>query len=128
MKGQLPAIPRRQTTVCNQVVSATTLTQAAEESDIAYSINVSPTHVAAAWSGHTTAVADKHYRQTTEEHFAKALKPAQQKAQQSASELGGTGTNREARQTKNHEDFFVPRGLPIARVGDTGLEPVTSAV
>ena len=31
-----------------------------------------PTHVAADWLGHSTKIADKHYRQTTAEHFAKA--------------------------------------------------------
>ena len=32
-----------------------------------------PTHVAADWLGHSTTIADKHYRQTTAEHFAKAI-------------------------------------------------------
>lgn len=32
-----------------------------------------PSHVCAAWLGHSTTIADKHYRQTTDDHFAKAL-------------------------------------------------------
>jgi len=31
-----------------------------------------PGHVAAEWLGHTEAVANEHYRQTTAEHYAKA--------------------------------------------------------
>ena len=87
-----------------------------------------PAHVAAEWLGHTTQIADKHYRQTTEDHFDRANGKAQQKAQQSASELEGTGENREERQKEIHEKTNVPRGLPLLGVGDTGLEPVTSAV
>jgi hypothetical protein len=32
-----------------------------------------PSNVAADWLGHSVMIADKHYRQTTDEHFAKAL-------------------------------------------------------
>ncbi len=100
-----------------------------------------PAHVAAEWLGHSSTIADKHYRQTTEEHFVRAIQPtqgiettvdgsgkAQQKAQQSASELGRNGMNTEEGQKEIHGNFAVPRGLPIVGVGDTGLEPVTSAV
>lgn len=38
-----------------------------------------PGHVAAAWLGHSTAIADRHYRQLTESHFAEAVQnPVQQ--------------------------------------------------
>jgi hypothetical protein len=33
-----------------------------------------PTHVAAEWIGHCERVADKHYRQTTRDHFEKAIR------------------------------------------------------
>ncbi len=33
-----------------------------------------PSKVAADWLGHTEAIADKHYRQTTREHFERAIK------------------------------------------------------
>jgi hypothetical protein len=83
-----------------------------------------PAHVAAEWLGHGNTIADKHYRQTTGDHFARATG----KAQQSVSESGGTGVNAEEGQKEIHGNFVVPRGLPIVGVGDTGLEPVTSAV
>lgn len=31
-----------------------------------------PSHVCASWLGHTEAIADAHYRQTTDAHFARA--------------------------------------------------------
>ncbi len=34
-----------------------------------------PTHVAADWLGHSTMIADKHYRQTTADHFARGTAP-----------------------------------------------------
>ncbi|HSA26192.1 MAG TPA: site-specific integrase [Phycisphaerae bacterium] len=37
-----------------------------------------PSHVAAAWLGHTEAIADSFYRQVTEEHFQKAAQKAAQ--------------------------------------------------
>ncbi|MEX1230753.1 MAG: phage integrase SAM-like domain-containing protein [Planctomycetaceae bacterium] len=32
-----------------------------------------PSHVCAAWLGHTEAIADRHYRQVTDEHFEQAI-------------------------------------------------------
>lgn len=32
-----------------------------------------PSKVAADWLGHSTTIADKHYRQTTDQHFDRAL-------------------------------------------------------
>jgi hypothetical protein len=46
------------------------------------------------------------------------------KAQQSVSELGGTGTNMEEGQKEIHRNFNVPRGLPILAVGDPGPAPL----
>jgi hypothetical protein len=34
-----------------------------------------PLHVVTAWLGNTTEVAQKHYLQTTDEHFQRALEP-----------------------------------------------------
>lgn len=45
-----------------------------------------PGHVAADWLGHSEKIADKHYRQTTEEHFNRAVGKLMQKAVQSAAE------------------------------------------
>ena len=36
--------------------------------------NEFPSHVAAAWLGHTEAIANAHYRQVTDDHFASAVK------------------------------------------------------
>lgn len=50
-----------------------------------------PAHVAAAWLGHSTVVAAKHYWQVTEEDFEKATrKPTRNAAQHSAGLLGTT--------------------------------------
>jgi integrase len=43
-----------------------------------------PSHVAAAWLGHCEAIADKHYRQVTEEHFRKAADGTREAAQKAA--------------------------------------------
>ncbi|QOV92540.1 site-specific integrase [Humisphaera borealis] len=42
-----------------------------------------PSHVCAGWLGHTEAVADEFYRQTTDEHFRRATEAARNPAQQS---------------------------------------------
>jgi len=48
-----------------------------------------PSHVAAAWLGHSIAVANEHYRMVREEHFQKAV----QKAVQQTAEWGGNVMN-----------------------------------
>ena len=83
-----------------------------------------PAHVAADWLGHSTTIADKHYRQTTDEHFAKAVQnPVQQPAE--TTEATGNGRNAE---NENRYDVRILRELNTCLVGDTGLEPVTSAM
>jgi len=62
-----------------------------------------PLHVVCGWLGNTTTVAQKHYLQTTEEHFAKATKKPPQEALQKAlhnalqhgAETGGMGMQAE---------------------------------
>lgn len=58
-----------------------------------------PSHVAAAWLGHSEAVADEHYRQVTDDHFDRATKGAKTSspecsalhvALQSGTELSGS--------------------------------------
>jgi integrase len=87
-----------------------------------------PTHVAAGWLGHSTTIADKHYRQTTAEHFAKALQNAQHAAQQQSTETGEADGNERKVESENSLGVRKTRVLPMAGVGDTGFEPVTSAV
>ena len=82
------------------------------------------THVAADWLGHSTTIADKHYRQTTAEHFARALQPALQLP----TEMDGSSGNEQNDENEKSLGARKNRVLPIAGVGDTGFEPVTSAV
>ena len=91
-----------------------------------------PAHVASAWIGNSVAVAVKHYLQVTEDHFAKAA----QDAAQNASER--TGRNRKdkpdeaAQPSPDSEDSMrvpdISEYFTEGKVGDTGLEPVTSRV
>ena len=62
-----------------------------------------PGHVAAAWLGHSEIVANRHYRQVTEDHFSRATESsgrlatnekAPQKAPQSAAVFGSLGKTR----------------------------------
>ena len=43
-----------------------------------------PVHVVCKWIGNTAAIANKHYLQTTDAHFAQAVKGAEEKAQRKA--------------------------------------------
>ena len=47
-----------------------------------------PMHVVAAWLGHTETIAQKHYLQVTDQHFAAAVQAAQNPAQQPSGDLG----------------------------------------
>lgn len=53
-----------------------------------------PSHICAEWLGHCERVANEHYRQTTPEHFEKAIAPTEcsalHVALQSGTELGGS--------------------------------------
>ncbi len=79
-----------------------------------------PSHVVCAWLGNSVQVARKHYLQVTAEHFDRALHMRSSKAPQgAANEKCDVGKTAENRSISHH----VARG-----VGDTGFEPVTSAV
>lgn len=69
-----------------------------------------PAHVAASWLGHSNMIAEKHYRQTTNEHFAKAVcRPfAQQNAQQNTPQNKGTEENTAEQECENPGD--LPHG------------------
>lgn len=43
-----------------------------------------PEHVATAWLGHSVKVAQQHYWQVTDDHFAKAIMPTKNAAQNPA--------------------------------------------
>ncbi|MGQ9649523.1 MAG: tyrosine-type recombinase/integrase [Phycisphaerae bacterium] len=93
-----------------------------------------PSHVCAAWLGHTEKVADAFYRSVTDAHFERAINPAQNPAQQlhaddcKASHDEGPGSEKPA-------ICGAFRGIAIGcdnpnknLLGDTGLEPVTSSL
>ena len=87
-----------------------------------------PSHVAAAWLGHTEAIADKHYRSVTESDFEKAA--------QKTAQLGAENSRNDSQQQFGH----LPELLSLRYVADsddylsnenmgaTGLEPVTPSV
>jgi len=106
-----------------------------------------PGHVAAAWLGHSTVIANKHYWQVTEADFEAATgvassvdeasskttpaKAAQNAAQSVRAEGSLTlqGKNHQVKKTlelQRAADLCDP--LQLQLVGDTGFEPVTSAV
>jgi len=86
-----------------------------------------PGHVAAAWLGHSSTVANKHYRQVTDDHFDSATKSAALCAVESA---GNTlqADVAEIANALNAGDFNSLRLMYSRIVGDEGLEPPTSTV
>ena len=96
--------------------------------------------VAAAWLGHSTQIANKHYWQVTEVDFEAAVKPSattgEAIAAQNAAQSVCAGVSL-ALQRENHHVKKTPelqgfatlcKPLQLQSVGDTGFEPVTSAV
>ena len=90
----------------------------------------------AAWIGNTERVAQNHYLQVTDAHFAKAVAgtdtSADQAAQnpaQSGAVTAGKGKEATTEQNKNRSalpsDSDASRYLHGAEVAATGLEPVT---
>jgi integrase len=89
-----------------------------------------PSHVVCAWIGNSQAVARKHYLQVTEDHFTRAQAvAASQAAHQTAQYSAEMGRNRpqqhrqKSRKTLQKQGFSLKQR--VAKVGDTGLEPVT---
>ena len=98
-----------------------------------------PAHVAAAWIGNSVAVAVKHYLQVTEDHFKQAANKATQnptsKAHESSrndsktqmpSKAPGSVSSSDCERLRPIATSCNPSEIP--RMGDTGLEPVTSRV
>ena len=92
-----------------------------------------PIHVVTKWLGNSPKVALKHYLQTTEEHFAKALEAAQnpahslsKAAQNPAQQLARSGSqgNMETPGNTGENTVFTGNYVPLA-IAETGLEPVT---
>ena len=95
-----------------------------------------PAHVAAEWLGHSTLVATKHYWQTTEDDFAKAVEGADIKAAQNpAQSAHATGCIEPqveiaaAKKTLVLPEFATEyETMQHWTVGEEGLEPPTSTV
>ncbi len=97
-----------------------------------------PAHVAAAWLGHSTLIASKHYWQITDADFEKATleKPPERCAAQKAAQQAHVLARKDSQaKTPAHEKAPELQGfasecdtLQPGGVGDTGLEPVTSTV
>ena len=101
--------------------------------------NEFPAHVAAAWLGHSTIVANKHYWQVTDADITRATTPAEsadnkaahKAAQQAHAESGGESQAND----RAHEKAPVLLGSASSRdtardwgMGDEGLEPPTPSV
>ena len=94
-----------------------------------------PSHVAAAWLGHSPVIAAKHYLQVREDDFAKAVRvpsPAAQKTAQQTTEIVRMGRQPEQRPNRdrleirpfldNADDCRIPNKHQVHPVG---LEPTT---
>ena len=87
-----------------------------------------PIQVVCAWLGNSPMVAQKHYLQVTDDHFAKAVQnPVQQNAETPREESQGVhGNDTNVNELREFATSCIPlRGLPM---GDEGLEPPTPSV
>ena len=94
-----------------------------------------PGYVAAAFLGHSTAVANKHYWQVTDEDFDRAIQGSSKAVQNPAQHLHVSArTDSQGTSTADEKTLVLPVHAPQCEslqgrgVGDTGFEPVTSAV
>jgi len=95
-----------------------------------------PSHVAAAWLGHSERIADRHYRHTTGAHYARAITeptgamPGQSErlAQKPAQSPHVSVNQGSPRHQKTPENPGLDEGWSPARtppMEDRGLEPLT---
>lgn len=86
-----------------------------------------PSHVSAAWLGHTEKIADAFYRQVTEDHFAKAAQHAAQKAHASSGNEQKPKSGAAAQVKSDSRDSgncpLVSDYLAKGKVGGAGFEP-----
>ncbi len=91
-----------------------------------------PSHVVDAWIGHDEAIAKKNYLQVTDEHYQRAAGGALQNPVQYPAALDCT-SSQEKSATPEKPQELPPSAAPCEGVreygvGDTGFEPVTSAM
>jgi integrase len=90
-----------------------------------------PDYVAASWLGHSVLIANRHYRQVLPEHFDAVTGNPMRQSMRSTAATNGQETPGETEPQLVDETASkrrVSTSLFGNRVGDTGLEPVTSAV
>lgn len=91
--------------------------------------NEFPPHVAAAWLGHSTLIAQRHYWQVTDADFDRAVgESALQKPVQQSSATVSNAVQIAALGTENPVESCVSRGFVGVTVGGKGLEPLTPSV
>ena len=67
-----------------------------------------PMHVVTAWLGNSPEIARKHYLQTTEQHYAKAVEGAPEKAEQNpVQQAAETGRNEPQEQGDESEELAI---------------------
>ena len=77
--------------------------------------DVYPSHVCAAWLGHSEKIADAFYRQVTDEHFAKAVRNPVRGG-------GASGRTDPATAPENRIEAHENEGF-TEKVGEAGFEP-----
>ncbi len=94
-----------------------------------------PSHAAAAWLGHSTIVAAKHYWQVTDADFEKATKDEESTEEKALQSVHAESRFDSQPVTVSHEQTLVLREFASScemvnkcSVGGTGFEPVTSTV
>jgi integrase len=85
-------------------------------------------NVVADWIGNTPAIALKHYLQTTDADFEKAIGKAHLQAQQQAVVHEGIVPHGAEQNCEYSEEGADPRMPIVFAMGDAGLEPATSAL
>jgi len=93
-----------------------------------------PSHVAAAWLGHTERIADAFYRQVTDDHFARAI--AQAEPEQCAATNPATPKPKQAYASLHEPEAIglgahknaTCKGLQVAGLGAPGFEPGTKGL
>ncbi|WP_390622085.1 tyrosine-type recombinase/integrase [Bythopirellula goksoeyrii] len=87
-----------------------------------------PAHVAAAWLGHSTLVAQKHYWQVTDADFEKANEKCKHKCKKKASVSSSTEREAESEDSRIPAEYDTLPKCTGVQVGDTRLELVTPSL
>jgi len=84
-----------------------------------------PSHVVCKWMGNSKPVADRHYLQTTEAHFARTIlgDQAAQKAAQQGAESAGKELQAEWKNPNFSAECDPLRYYTSIQVAEAGLEP-----